>query len=143
MGCFNASSYDVNNFVFQMIKAIQILWIHLLELDKVNELCKDFCTRYIACLRTKLQNEQLLHIDAFESDCGSGSLNDLMSSSMMHSESTYRNMASFDDTVRPMQRDIVDRRGQGHQSSYRMKDKLDEPPPSNAHRMQVRCFSYR
>ncbi|ESN90178.1 hypothetical protein HELRODRAFT_90987 [Helobdella robusta] len=51
-----------------MIKAIQILWIHLLELDKVNELCKDFCTRYISCLRTKLQNEQLLHIDAFESD---------------------------------------------------------------------------
>ncbi|OXA61113.1 Homeobox protein PKNOX2 [Folsomia candida] len=31
-----------------MIKAIQVLRIHLLELDKVQELCKDFCTRYIS-----------------------------------------------------------------------------------------------
>lgn len=67
-----------------MIKAIQILWIHLLELDKVNELCKDFCTRYISCLRTKLQNEQLLHIDAFESDS-----NDVMMSTSQSSESSY------------------------------------------------------
>jgi len=52
-----------------MIRAIQILRIHLLELEKVNELCKDFCARYIACLRAKLQNEQLMHVDAFESDC--------------------------------------------------------------------------
>ncbi|CAG2100487.1 unnamed protein product, partial [Medioppia subpectinata] len=30
-----------------MIKAIQVLRIHLLELEKVSELCKDFCQRYI------------------------------------------------------------------------------------------------
>jgi len=47
-----------------MVKAIQVLRIHLLELEKVNELCKDFCNRYIACLKGKLQSEQLLRIDS-------------------------------------------------------------------------------
>ncbi|XP_074652288.1 homeobox protein PKNOX1-like [Tubulanus polymorphus] len=49
-----------------MVKAIQVLRIHLLELEKVNELCKDFCTRYISCLKGKLQSEQLLRS---ENDC--------------------------------------------------------------------------
>ena len=44
----------------QMVKAIQVLRIHLLELEKVNELCKDFCQRYIACLKGKMQSENLL-----------------------------------------------------------------------------------
>ncbi|XP_043848661.1 homeobox protein PKNOX1 isoform X1 [Dromiciops gliroides] len=43
-----------------MVKAIQVLRIHLLELEKVNELCKDFCSRYIACLKTKMNSETLL-----------------------------------------------------------------------------------
>lgn len=42
------------------MKAIQVLRIHLLELEKVNELCKDFCQRYIACLKGKMQSENLL-----------------------------------------------------------------------------------
>lgn len=33
--------------VFQMIRSIQVFRIHLLELEKVSELCKDFCHRYI------------------------------------------------------------------------------------------------
>uniref|UniRef100_A0A8C4NH39 Homeobox domain-containing protein n=2 Tax=Eptatretus burgeri TaxID=7764 RepID=A0A8C4NH39_EPTBU len=47
-----------------MVKAIQVLRIHLLELEKVAELCKDFCERYISCLRAKLHSEQLLRSDA-------------------------------------------------------------------------------
>lgn len=43
-----------------MIKAIQVLRINLLELEKVQELCKDFCQRYITCLRTKMSSENLL-----------------------------------------------------------------------------------
>lgn len=43
-----------------MIKAIQVLRIHLLELEKVQDLCKDFCQRYITCLRTKMSSENLL-----------------------------------------------------------------------------------
>ncbi|XP_020292281.1 homeobox protein PKNOX2-like isoform X2 [Pseudomyrmex gracilis] len=46
-----------------MIKAIQVLRIHLLELEKVQELCKDFCNRYITCLKGKMQSENLLRSD--------------------------------------------------------------------------------
>lgn len=45
-----------------MVKAILVLKIHLLEIEKVNELCKDFCQRYIACLKGKLQTENMLGI---------------------------------------------------------------------------------
>ena len=53
-----------------MVKAIQVLRIHLLELEKVNELCKDFCNRYIACLKGKLQSEQLLRVEGIGLDGG-------------------------------------------------------------------------
>ncbi|XP_037542694.1 homeobox protein PKNOX1.1 [Nematolebias whitei] len=46
-----------------MVKAIQVLRIHLLELEKVSDLCKDFCSRYIACLKTKMNSETLLSAD--------------------------------------------------------------------------------
>ncbi|XP_014673250.1 PREDICTED: homeobox protein PKNOX2-like, partial [Priapulus caudatus] len=50
-----------------MVKAIQVLRIHLLELEKVNELCKDFCNRYIGVLKTKMQthfqNENIFRPD--------------------------------------------------------------------------------
>ena len=46
-----------------MLKALQVLRIHLLELEKVQELCRDFCCRYIACLRSKLHSENLLRSD--------------------------------------------------------------------------------
>ena len=45
---------------FQVLKTIQVLRIHLLELEKVNELCKDFCTRYITCLKGKLNSENIM-----------------------------------------------------------------------------------
>jgi hypothetical protein len=53
-----------------MIKAIQVLRIHLLELEKVQELCKDFCNRYITCLKGKMQSENLLRSDygGYDSD---------------------------------------------------------------------------
>ena len=56
--------------VLQMIKAIQVLRIHLLELEKVQELCNDFCNRYITCLRGKMQSENLLRSDygGYDSD---------------------------------------------------------------------------
>ena len=53
-----------------MIKAIQVLRIHMLELEKVQELCKDFCNRYITCLKGKMQSENLLRSDygGYDSD---------------------------------------------------------------------------
>ena len=46
-----------------MINAIQVFRIHLLELTKVRELCHDFCQRYTACLKGKLQSEHLLQME--------------------------------------------------------------------------------
>lgn len=37
-----------------MIQAIQVLRFHLLELEKVHELCDNFCQRYINCLKGKM-----------------------------------------------------------------------------------------
>lgn len=45
--------------LLQMVKAIQVLRIHLIELRKVNELCRDFCSRYINCLKTKIQSDSM------------------------------------------------------------------------------------
>lgn len=54
-----------------MIKALQVLRIHILELEKVQELCRDFCNRYIACLRGKMQSENLLRSNFIhEVECG-------------------------------------------------------------------------
>ncbi|XP_017488633.1 PREDICTED: homeobox protein PKNOX2-like, partial [Rhagoletis zephyria] len=43
-----------------MMRSIQVFRIHLLELEKVSELCKDFCHRYISCLRSKMRSDVLL-----------------------------------------------------------------------------------
>ncbi|XP_075221777.1 meis homeobox homothorax isoform X7 [Lycorma delicatula] len=37
-----------------MVQAIQVLRFHLLELEKVHELCDNFCHRYISCLKGKM-----------------------------------------------------------------------------------------
>ncbi|KAK6292553.1 hypothetical protein J4Q44_G00371370 [Coregonus suidteri] len=54
---FFSEDPDLDNL---MVKAIQVLRIHLLELEKVSDLCKDFCSRYIACLKTKMNSETML-----------------------------------------------------------------------------------
>ncbi|CAL8072012.1 unnamed protein product [Calicophoron daubneyi] len=38
----------------QLIQAIHVLRFHLLEIEKVHELCDSFCARYIACLKGKM-----------------------------------------------------------------------------------------
>ena len=54
------------------VQPFLVLRIHLLELEKVDDLCKDFCKRYISCLKDlqgKMQSENLLradHIDRVE-----------------------------------------------------------------------------
>uniref|UniRef100_A0A8R1HI83 Homeobox protein unc-62 n=1 Tax=Caenorhabditis japonica TaxID=281687 RepID=A0A8R1HI83_CAEJA len=37
-----------------MLQAIQMLRFHLLELEKVHELCDNFCNRYVTCLKGKM-----------------------------------------------------------------------------------------
>ncbi|KAM9633151.1 homeobox protein Meis3 isoform 2-T2 [Trichechus inunguis] len=45
---------DIAAFAKQMIQAIQVLRFHLLELEKVHDLCDNFCHRYITCLKGKM-----------------------------------------------------------------------------------------
>ncbi|XP_050502476.1 homeobox protein PKNOX1-like [Diabrotica virgifera virgifera] len=68
-----------------MIKAIQVLRIHLLELEKVQELCKDFCNRYITCLKGKMQSENLLRSDYPQDVLGTGLMNSMENNNNMMS----------------------------------------------------------
>ncbi|XP_059389478.1 homeobox protein meis3-like [Carassius carassius] len=43
-----------------MIQAIQVLRFHLLELEKVHDLCDNFCNRYITCLKGKMPTDLVL-----------------------------------------------------------------------------------
>ncbi|OQV17943.1 putative Homeobox protein PKNOX2 [Hypsibius exemplaris] len=49
-----------------MLQAVTVLRLHLFELEKVNELCHDFCDRYTACLRKNLHTDQILRADSFD-----------------------------------------------------------------------------
>ncbi|TFJ99446.1 putative aarF domain-containing protein kinase 5 [Platysternon megacephalum] len=54
-----------------MIQSIQVLRFHLLELEKVHDLCDNFCHRYITCLKGKMP------IDLVIDDRDGGSKSDL------------------------------------------------------------------
>jgi hypothetical protein len=80
-----------------MIKALQVLRIHLLELEKVQDLCKDFCNRYITCLKGKMHSEQLLRTEygGYDSDdSGSGSSNSRSGGGTSASYSPYQMAAA-------------------------------------------------
>ncbi|XP_076800375.1 homeobox protein Meis1-like isoform X2 [Clavelina lepadiformis] len=48
-------TFDPNNEIDNlMILSIQVLRFHLLELEKVHELCQNFTSRYINCLKGKM-----------------------------------------------------------------------------------------
>ncbi|XP_062377917.1 homeobox protein PKNOX2-like [Sardina pilchardus] len=57
---FFSEDPELDNLV---VKAIQVLRIHLMELEKVRELCKDFCQRYITCLQTQMHSDNMLRGD--------------------------------------------------------------------------------
>ncbi|XP_016145706.1 homeobox protein meis3-like [Sinocyclocheilus grahami] len=52
-----SSNPEVDNL---MIQAIQVLRFHLLELEKVHDLCDNFCHRYITCLKGKMPIDLVL-----------------------------------------------------------------------------------
>lgn len=64
----NCASIFTNNQELDnlMIQAIQNFRFHLLELEKVHELCDNFCERYITCLKGKMPND--LNVDSQEDD---------------------------------------------------------------------------
>ncbi|KAI3354518.1 hypothetical protein L3Q82_019032, partial [Scortum barcoo] len=50
----------LNWTIWYMIQAIQVLRFHLLELEKVHDLCDNFCHRYITCLKGKMPTDLIL-----------------------------------------------------------------------------------
>lgn len=62
-----------------MVQTIQVLCIHLRELEKVNELCKDFCTRYITCLKQKYLVDVLSELDSPDASVSGGAADDSLS----------------------------------------------------------------
>ncbi|XP_030761174.1 homeobox protein PKNOX2-like [Sitophilus oryzae] len=108
-----------------MIKAIQVLRIHLLELEKVQELCKDFCNRYITCLKGKMQSEHLLRSDYSQDILGTTALlNNIESNNNMLS---HNNSESGSDSNSPLQFSI----SPSHASMSSQPPHLDGP--SNSH----------
>ncbi|XP_044763449.1 homeobox protein PKNOX2-like [Coccinella septempunctata] len=95
-----------------MIKAIQVLRIHLLELEKVQELCKDFCNRYITCLKGKMQSENLLRSDYPQDISGASMLGGMESNnnSMMshgNSESGSASNSPVQYSISPSQQQTI------------------------------------
>ncbi|XP_047132366.2 homeobox protein Meis3 isoform X1 [Hydra vulgaris] len=48
---FFTTNMEMDNL---LVQAIQVLRFHLLEIEKVHELCNNFCKRYIECLKGKM-----------------------------------------------------------------------------------------
>jgi len=83
-----------------MVQAIQVLRFHLLELEKVHELCDNFCHRYISCLKGKMPID--LVIDERETKSEMGDTNNNGRSHSADGGSTHTdNDASTPDQQRP------------------------------------------
>ena len=54
-----------------MIQGIQNFRFHLLELEKVHELCDNFCERYITCLKGKMPNDLAVETQGDDDDTAS------------------------------------------------------------------------
>jgi hypothetical protein len=78
-----------------MVQAIQVLRFHLLELEKVHELCDNFCHRYISCLKGKMPID--LVIDERDSSATKQELGD----SNNNSGSEYRMLGHPDTSNTP------------------------------------------
>ncbi|KAK5903959.1 hypothetical protein CgunFtcFv8_007697 [Champsocephalus gunnari] len=74
-----------------MIQAIQVLRFHLLELEKVHELCDNFCHRYISCLKGKMPIDLVIE----DRDVCKSDFDDLSGSSTNlaeHNPASWRDM---------------------------------------------------
>jgi len=86
-----------------MVQAIQVLRFHLLELEKVHELCDNFCHRYISCLKGKMPID--LVIDerdsgtSKQSDHGGGDTNNNSGNSRASAEASQDGTSTPD--IRP------------------------------------------
>ncbi|KAI3382550.1 hypothetical protein SNEBB_007574 [Seison nebaliae] len=75
---------EIDNLMIQMI---QVLRCHLMEIEKVHELCENFCQRYITCLKGKMPLDLVIESESNDNKTKSSETN-------ISSSSTY---ATTDD----------------------------------------------
>ncbi|KAK8724023.1 hypothetical protein OTU49_011403 [Cherax quadricarinatus] len=94
---------DIAVFSKQMVQAIQVLRFHLLELEKVHELCDNFCHRYISCLKGKMPIDLVIdERDGPKPDLGSGDSNNnaaAAAAGRASADTTHTDGASTPDVV--------------------------------------------
>ncbi|XP_034383593.1 homeobox protein Meis2b isoform X2 [Cyclopterus lumpus] len=76
-----------------MIQAIQVLRFHLLELEKVHELCDNFCHRYISCLKGKMPIDLVIE----ERDVCKSDFDDLSGSSTILADNNPASWRDMDE----------------------------------------------
>ncbi|XP_064115816.1 homeobox protein homothorax-like isoform X9 [Macrobrachium nipponense] len=86
-----------------MVQAIQVLRFHLLELEKVHELCDNFCHRYISCLKGKMPIDLVIdERDGPKPDLGPGDSNNnaaAAAAGRASADTTHTDGASTPDVV--------------------------------------------
>ncbi|XP_069194836.1 homeobox protein homothorax isoform X2 [Procambarus clarkii] len=86
-----------------MVQAIQVLRFHLLELEKVHELCDNFCHRYISCLKGKMPIDLVIdERDGPKPDLGTGDSNNnaaAAAAGRASADTTHTDGASTPDVV--------------------------------------------
>ena len=80
-----------------MLKTLQVLAIHLLELGKVHELCKDFCTRYISCLKGKLNSENIMKTLDIQNTPPQSPSNETQDNNNNHEDVSMKDFPKTDD----------------------------------------------
>ncbi|CAJ0582196.1 unnamed protein product, partial [Mesorhabditis spiculigera] len=75
-----------------MLQSIEMLRFHLLELEKVHELCDNFCNRYVNCLKGKMPMDIIGDERASSSQAGN-SPNPLQPGSPVHARPMSHNYA--------------------------------------------------
>ncbi|XP_031827550.1 homeobox protein PKNOX2 isoform X1 [Nomia melanderi] len=119
-----------------MIKAIQVLRIHLLELEKVQDLCKDFCNRYITCLKSKMQSENLLRSDyshhGHDMGPSSGSNGSSGSSPLQVLSSTGNDVEPGANGFRVSRSDTLSENGGASQVAAQEETGNDRPPSARS-----------
>lgn len=91
-----APNSDAKSLDEMILKAILVLRIHMFEMEKVNELCRDFSERYVETLKIKLNSDNMFKLDD-DSDEMNESANDDRDDSMREdtmSEKFYKSLFS-------------------------------------------------
>lgn len=95
----NGENQELSKTLDEMIlKAILVLRIHLFEMEKVNELCRDFSERYIETLKITLNSDNMFKSDEDSDEMNESTNDDKSGSNQLEDDQGYKSMFYVDDT---------------------------------------------